>query len=86
MLEWEEYRPPAGDGPLRVPVVALWGEFDLNVDPQVNRAIFEVALDAARSRDHTSSSCRPPTMSWRPHRRRGMRSPPGRSRRACSNA
>lgn len=38
---------------LRVPVLALWGEFDLNVDPEVNRAIFEVALDAARSFDHT---------------------------------
>jgi uncharacterized protein len=38
---------------LQVPVLALWGEYDLNVDPEVNRAIFEVALDAARSRDHT---------------------------------
>jgi uncharacterized protein len=38
---------------LRVPVLALWGEFDLNVDPEVNRAIFEVALDAARSPNYT---------------------------------
>ena len=31
----------------------MWGEFDLNVDAEVHRSIFEVALDAAESRDHT---------------------------------
>ncbi|MEX0690506.1 MAG: alpha/beta hydrolase [Gemmatimonadales bacterium] len=38
---------------VRVPVLALWGEFDLNVHPEVNRSIFEVALEAAGNRDHT---------------------------------
>lgn len=38
---------------LRVPLLAQWGEFDLNVDPEVNRAIFEVALDAAGNRDYS---------------------------------
>lgn len=38
---------------LRVPVLAQWGEYDLNVDPEVNRAIFELALDAADNPDHT---------------------------------
>lgn len=38
---------------LREPVLALWGEHDVNVDPEVNRAIFEVALDEADNRDHT---------------------------------
>lgn len=38
---------------LREPVLALWGEYDVNVDPEVHRAIFEVALDAAGNPDHT---------------------------------
>lgn len=38
---------------LRVPVLAQWGEHDLNVDPEVNRAIFEVALDAVGNPDYT---------------------------------
>lgn len=38
---------------MRIPVLALWGEFDLNVHPEVHRSIFEVALDAAGNRDHT---------------------------------
>lgn len=35
------------------PVLALWGEHDVNVLPEVHRAIFEVALDAAGNRDFT---------------------------------
>lgn len=38
---------------LRVPVLALWGEHDVNVDPEVHRSIFEVALDAAHNPDYT---------------------------------
>lgn len=38
---------------LRVPVLAVWGERDLNVLPEVHRSIFEVALDAAGNRDYT---------------------------------
>lgn len=38
---------------LRVPVLAMWGEHDLNVDPEVSRAIFEVALGAAGNRDYS---------------------------------
>lgn len=34
------------------PVLALWGEFDVNVLPEVHRAIFEVALDAAGNDDY----------------------------------
>ena len=38
---------------LREPVLALWGEHDVNVDPEVHRSIFEIALDAAGNRDFT---------------------------------
>ena len=38
---------------LREPILALWGEHDVNVDPEVHRSIFEVALDAARNPDYT---------------------------------
>jgi pimeloyl-ACP methyl ester carboxylesterase len=47
-----DYNPLPALLALRVPVLALWGEFDLNVDPEVNRSIFEVALDAAGNPDH----------------------------------
>lgn len=48
-----DYNPLPALLSLRVPVLALWGEFDLNVDPEVNRSIFEIALDAAANPDHT---------------------------------
>jgi pimeloyl-ACP methyl ester carboxylesterase len=48
-----DYNPLPALLELRMPVLALWGEFDLNVHPEVNRSIFEVALDAAGNRDHT---------------------------------
>ncbi len=48
-----DYNPLPALLELRVPLLALWGEFDLNVHPEVNRSIFEVALDAAGNRDHT---------------------------------
>lgn len=48
-----DYNPLPALLQVRVPVLALWGEFDLNVNPEVNRSIFEVALDAAGNRDHT---------------------------------
>ncbi len=48
-----DYNPLPALLALRVPLLSQWGEFDLNVDPEVNRAIFEVALDAAGNRDHT---------------------------------
>lgn len=48
-----DYNPLPALLKVRVPVLALWGEFDLNVHPEVNRSIFEVALDAAGNRDHT---------------------------------
>ncbi len=38
---------------LREPVLALWGEHDVNVNPEVHRSIFEVALDAAGNPDYT---------------------------------
>jgi pimeloyl-ACP methyl ester carboxylesterase len=38
---------------LREPLLALWGEHDVNVDPEVHRSIFEVALDAAGNEDYT---------------------------------
>ena len=37
----------------RIPVLALWGAFDLNVNPEVNRSIFEGALQVAGNRDVT---------------------------------
>ncbi|HUF90102.1 MAG TPA: alpha/beta fold hydrolase [Gemmatimonadota bacterium] len=40
---------------LQEPVLALWGEHDVNVDPEVQRSIFEVALDAADNPDYTLS-------------------------------
>lgn len=48
-----DYSPLPALLELRVPVLALWGEFDLNVDPETNRAILEGALNAAGNRDHT---------------------------------
>lgn len=48
-----DYNPLAALLELRVPVLAVWGERDLNVLPEVHRSIFEVALDAAGNRDHT---------------------------------
>ena len=38
---------------LHEPVLALWGEHDVNVDPEVHRSIFEVVLDATGNRDAT---------------------------------
>lgn len=38
---------------LREPVLGLWGEHDVNVDPEVHRSLFEVVLDAAGNRDFT---------------------------------
>lgn len=32
------------------PILALWGEYDVNVLPEIHRSIFEVALDAAGNR------------------------------------
>ena len=50
----QELSPLLADGGrLLILLLALWGEHDLNVDPEVNRSIFEVALDAAGNGDHT---------------------------------
>lgn len=50
---------------LREPVLALWGEHDVNVEPEVHRSIFEVALDAAGNRDFTLRIVPMPTTSSR---------------------
>ncbi|CAN5771488.1 hypothetical protein BH20GEM1_BH20GEM1_13140 [soil metagenome] len=65
---WEEYaaaRAAAEGRPWlrwvwspREPVLALWGEHDVNVDPEVHRSIFEVALEAQVATSRASGDVR----------------------------
>ena len=47
------YNPLAALLELDVPLLAVWGEYDTNVLPDVHRSIFEVVLDYTDHADHT---------------------------------